>query len=79
LSPMVIASCSLSGGMLPPFLEKSKTIAAGSMSGSPFATGARPAGSQRSQRVRYPGNLDSAAPDLDDKKYGAREWRRPDR
>jgi hypothetical protein len=29
LSPMVIASCSLSGGMLPPFLGKSKTIAAG--------------------------------------------------
>ena len=47
LSPMVIASCSLSGGMLPPFLGKSKTIAAGSMSASPFAAGARPAGSQQ--------------------------------
>ena len=34
LSPMVIASCSLSSGMLPPFLGKSKTIAAGSMSDS---------------------------------------------
>ena len=37
LSPMVIASCSLSGGMLPPFLGKSKTIAAGSISDPPVA------------------------------------------
>ena len=43
LSPMVIASCSFSSGMLPPFMGKSKTIAAGSMSDSPVAAGARPA------------------------------------
>jgi hypothetical protein len=46
LSPMVIASCSLSSGMLPPFPGKSKTIAAGSMSDSPITAGVRPARSQ---------------------------------
>jgi hypothetical protein len=47
LSPMVIASFSLSGGMLPPFLGKSKTIAAGSISDPPCCcrdeTGEKPA------------------------------------
>jgi hypothetical protein len=55
LSPMVIASCSLSSGMLPPFQGKSKTIARGPMSDSAVATcRARPEGRRKPilQRVR---------------------------